>query len=78
MIYLIDYDWKLGRLISMRCYAEAHRAAAQDARLKLELDLLAGQQEREVVLLQAGDEAALRRTHQRYFLGADAALAPAH
>ena len=78
MIYLIDYDWKQGRLVSLSRYAETDRVAAQDARLRLELDLFDSNQEREVVLLQADSEAALRQTHRRYFLAADAELAAAH
>lgn len=78
MIYLIDYDWKLGRLVSITSYVDADRTAAQDARLRLELDLFTCKQEREVVLLQAESEAALRRTHQRYFLAVDEAPTAVH
>jgi hypothetical protein len=83
VIYLIDYDWKQGRLIGMSRFAESDRETAQNARLALELDLLAQHLEREVVLLQAESESALRLTHQRYFLASDeasrhaAALTPA-
>jgi hypothetical protein len=78
MIYLIDYDWKTGLLVSITAYSDEDRVSAQDARLRLELNLLDSRQEREVVLLQADSEAALRHTHRRYFLAADAALAAAH
>ena len=40
---------------------------AKNARLKLELDLNRRGVQREVVVLQATNEAALRRTHRRYF-----------
>lgn len=78
MIYLIDYDWKRGRLVGMKCFDETDRQAAQEARLRLELELLDDKQEREVVLLQAESEAALRLTHQRYFLAVDARPGAVH
>jgi hypothetical protein len=40
---------------------------AEDLRLDLELDLNRRGIDHEVVLLEAASEAALRRTHRRYF-----------
>ena len=67
MIYLIEYDRRSGMLIEMRAFADDQRELAENARLALELALHAQKQEREVVLLEAADEAGLRRTHGRYF-----------
>ncbi|MBV8604072.1 MAG: hypothetical protein JO224_05245 [Pelomonas sp.] len=67
MIYLIDYDRRSGTLIEMRAFLDAQREVAQDARLELELSLLAQGTNREVVLLEAANESDLRRTHGRYF-----------
>jgi len=67
MIYLIDYDRRTGQLVVMRPFSDDEREAAQNARLELELSLRGKSQGREVVLLEAADEAGLRRTHGRYF-----------
>jgi hypothetical protein len=67
MIYLIDYDRQSGTLVEMRAFPDEEREAAQNERLDLELALHAQGQMREVVLLEAADEAGLRRTHGRYF-----------
>jgi len=67
MIYLIDYDRRSGTLIEMRAFGDNERETAQNARLDLELALYAKGLEREIVLLEAADEAGLRRTHGRYF-----------
>jgi hypothetical protein len=67
MIFLVQYDQAGGRLIAIESYSDSEREAAEDARLALELDLNRKGITREVVLLQAPREAALRRTHARYF-----------
>lgn len=67
MIFLIGYNRKTGKIASFRQFAESQRAAAQDARLELELDLNRQDIAHEVVLLEAENETALRRSHQRYF-----------
>jgi hypothetical protein len=67
MIFLIDYDRERGRLVTMTAYADDRRLDAQNARLQLELDLNRSGLSREVVLLEAIDEASVRRTHRRYF-----------
>ncbi|HUI43564.1 MAG TPA: hypothetical protein VL523_16505 [Terriglobia bacterium] len=67
MLFLIEYDRPTGTLMQFRKFDESERQAAQDARLKLELALNDGGFEHEVVILDAPNEEALRRTHGRYF-----------
>lgn len=67
MLFLIEYDRLRGRVISFRPFGASEVAIAQDARLSLELDLKRKGVAREVVVLEASDEEALRRTHRRYF-----------
>lgn len=69
MIFLIEYDRSSRRTLLVKTYEDSERHRAQEDRLEIELDrnsrgLLL---QREVVLLEALDERALRRTHQRYF-----------
>jgi hypothetical protein len=67
LIFLIDYDRTRGKLTSILSFDDAQRDEAEDARLQKELTLHRQGITREIVLLQAGDEAALRETHRRYF-----------
>ena len=67
MLFLIEYDRSQGKLISFQSFADAQKDLAEDLRLQLELELNRDRVEREVVLLQAGSESELRRTHRRYF-----------
>lgn len=67
MIFLIEYDRPAGRSIRIERFDDANRQQAQDAMLALELDLNRRGVRHEVVLLEAQSEAALRRTHGRYF-----------
>ena len=67
MIFLIEYDRKKGRIVSMNSFDDSERVKAEDRRLELELSLNANGVEHEVVLLQAKSEAAIRLTHGRYF-----------
>jgi hypothetical protein len=67
MIYLIEYNRPEGRLITFKVFDQLERSKAEDLRLKIELNLNRRKIEHEVVLLEAANEAALRRTHQRYF-----------
>ena len=67
MIFLIEYDRNRGRIVTIRRFSDAERHEAGDARLQLELELNHRGTEREVVLLEAASEEALRRTHRRYF-----------
>lgn len=67
MIFLIRYDRSAGRLQTFDRYADAQRDEAEQRRLELELEVNALGVPHEVLLLEAPDEAALHRTHQRYF-----------
>lgn len=67
MLFLIEYDREKGKLVEMSRFADSDRQVANSARLNLELALNRRGVEHEVVLLEADDESALRRTHRRYF-----------
>jgi hypothetical protein len=67
MIFLIEYSRREGRIVSTKAFEDAKRPEAEDLRLELEVVLNREGLEREVVLLDATDERALRRTHRRYF-----------
>lgn len=67
MLFLIEYDRLQGQIISFRSFASSEVAIAQEARLALELALNQEGVHREVVVLEALDEDALRRSHRRYF-----------
>jgi hypothetical protein len=67
MIYLIEYNRPEGRLVTFKVFAESERSKAEELRFEIELDLSCKKIDHEVVLLQAESEAALRRTHGRYF-----------
>lgn len=66
MVFLIEYARNEGRIVSFKEFDDDAVSAAK-ARLELELDLNRRGIEHEVVLLDAEDENALRRTHRRYF-----------
>ena len=70
MLFLIDYDRKTGRTLQFLTYQDADRVQAEDRRLEIELDLNRRGllMEREVVLLGAASEQAVRKTHERYFM----------
>jgi hypothetical protein len=67
MIYLIEYDRQLGKLVNLEKFNSADRTMAEGQRLALELELLSRNVNREVVLLEALSEDDLRKTHRRYF-----------
>jgi hypothetical protein len=69
MIFLIEYDRATRHTLLFKTFKDEERLAAQDERLKLELELNRHGLllDREVVLLEARDERHLRRTHDRYF-----------
>jgi fido (protein-threonine AMPylation protein) len=67
MIFLIEYDRPHGELIDIQTFDDSHRDVAENARLRRELTLHQIGVRREVVLLQAASENALRETHRRYF-----------
>jgi hypothetical protein len=65
MIFLIEYDRDEGRIVTIKPFES--RKEAEQSRLELELSLNAKDIEHEVVLLEATNEEAVRRTHRRYF-----------
>ena len=67
MLFLVEYDRARGSVARITAYDDSQRQLAEHARLKLELKLYQQGIEREVVLLEAASEEALRRTHRRYF-----------
>lgn len=67
MIFLIEYNRPQGWIVTFKRFKDSERLKAQNARLDLELDLNRRGINHEVVLLEAASEAALRRTHRRYF-----------
>lgn len=67
MIYLIEYNRIEGRLVTFKVFTESEQANAEELRLEIELDLNRRRIDHEVVLLDAANEAALHRTHMRYF-----------
>jgi hypothetical protein len=67
MIFLIEYDRNKGRLITLKTFEDTEKRTAENTRLEMELRLRQSGIEREVVLMQAANEKALRRTHRRYF-----------
>lgn len=67
MLFLIDYDRVRGQVGEFRIFQDSERKKAEDARLELELKHNYLGVTREVVLLEASSEEALRRTHRRYF-----------
>lgn len=67
MIFLIEYARREGRVITFKKFSDNERVIAENERLSIELALNRSGREREVVLLEAANEDALRRTHRRYF-----------
>lgn len=67
MIFLIDYDRSRGELLSIEAFEDSERAIAENQRLEREITLHHKGLKREIVLLQAASEDALRETHSRYF-----------
>ena len=79
MIFLIRYNRKKGRTVSMEKFDDARKLAADESRLQLEFRLKRENIDDEVVILQTDSEATLRQTHGRYFDDlAGAAMLPAH
>lgn len=68
MIFLIEYDRSHGELVNIQAFDDSDHDTAENVRLRRELTLHQLGVLREVVLLQAANENALRETHRRYFL----------
>ena len=69
MIFVVAYDRKRGKVLSLRSFEARRREAAHKLRRRLELETAERRSDVEVVILEAPTEAALRRTHGRYFGG---------
>lgn len=67
MLFLIEYDRSKGVIVSLRSYMDSQRETAQHDRLELELVRHRDGIQHEIVILEAENEAAIRRTHGRYF-----------
>ena len=67
MIFLIEYNRSEGRIVTFRNFDNSQRREAEDVRLQIEVDDNGKELDREVVLLEAESEDALRLTHRRYF-----------
>jgi len=67
MLFLIQYDRNRGEVVTIQEFDDAERENAENVRLEMELKLNRLGTEREVVILEAASEKALRRTHRRYF-----------
>ena len=67
MIFLIEYNRSEGTIVTIRRFDDSQRREAENLRLDIELDINRKGIGYEVVLLEAENEDALRRTHQRYF-----------
>ena len=76
MIYLIEYNRKIGKLLRLEEFQPTDRRQAEEKRLRVELDLLRTGFSREVVLLEAPSQYELRKTHRRYFERLDQLLTP--
>lgn len=74
MIYLVQYDRSSANLVKLQEFLTSERQHAEEARLTVELELLATKTPYEVVLLEASNEEELRKTHRRYFEGLDELL----
>ena len=64
--FLMRYERSTGTLVSLKQFSDP--AEASTARLALERRLFAQGVDHEVVILEAASEAALRKTHARYFM----------
>jgi len=67
MFFLLEYDRRKGKLVDIASFHNVDRTKAENQRLVLEMELHKLHVDREVVLLEASNEDALRRTHRRYF-----------
>jgi hypothetical protein len=77
MIYLIHYDRRAAKLVTIQPFRRDQRQQAEKVRLDRELELLRSDTSHEIVLLEASNEVELRKTHRRYFEGLEELLKPA-
>ncbi len=67
MIFLIEYNRKAGKIVTFQKFDKSQQREAEHLRIELEVELNRKGVDHEVVLLEADSEAAVRRTHRRYF-----------
>ena len=67
MIFLVQSDQSSGTIRRFEEFADAEESRAEVLRLDIEIELSRAGRSDEVLLLEACDENALRRTHRRYF-----------
>ena len=67
MIFIIQYNRKQRKLVEFQRFDDSEREEAYDKKFALELRLNGQGIRDEVVILEASSEAAVRRTHRRYF-----------
>ena len=67
MIFIVEYIRREGKIVSFQRFQDSQRNEAEDARLKIELELNRKHLDHEVALLDAESEEMLRKTHRRYF-----------
>ncbi len=67
MLFLIEYDRDRGQVVTIQEFDGSNRAAAEAARLDMEVRFRRSETDREVVILEAKSIAALKQTHGRYF-----------
>jgi len=77
MIFLIEYDRSEGRIVDLKRFVDSERTQADDTQRQAELELSRIGADREVVILEAASEDALRKTHRRYFDDARTIAGPA-
>jgi hypothetical protein len=67
MIFLIEYDRAIGKLVQLKVFSDEDITIATDTRLELELEQMQSSNEHEIVILEAESEHQIRKTHRRYF-----------
>jgi hypothetical protein len=67
VIFLIEYNRNEGDIVTLQSFDDSQRKQAEKSRIEMELTLNRKGVDHEVVLLEAGNEDALRKTHRRYF-----------
>ncbi len=67
MIFILEYNRSLGKIISFQSFDDSEWKRAEELRFERELCLFRAGIDNEVVLLEAASEQILRRTHRRYF-----------
>ncbi len=75
MIFLVAYDRRTQRLMQpLETFHPSERSSARRRRHEIQVRLPAEEARYEVVLLEASDEEAIRKTHARYFAASEHAL----